>query len=251
MNKLIKRFVNLFIVILLLFVIFIIDGAIESNKINKDIENFKNRGQLVYQNDIYTYYKVSKLYDYEDCNNVVDSYDDKFVGDVGDIYLTDRDPLGGFFITDWISKITWIGHGSIVYNSSATEMLEIVGNKSKEENVVKVVDNIWLDIDSPRYVMLRVKDMDNQKRNIIKQESDKLLGCKYNYLFMFGGNKRFYCTDLISKIYKKIDINTNKDYFFTTGSDIISNEETYLIYYREKYTKNNKECYNIYYLSEE
>ena len=37
---------------------------------------------------------------------------------------------------------------------------------------------------------------------------------------------------------------------FTTGSDMITNENTYMIYYREKFIKDNKVYYNIYYLDE-
>ena len=46
-------------------------------------------------------------------------------------------------------------------------------------------------------------------------------------------NKKFYCSNLITHIYKKIGIELNEDHFLTTGSDIITNEQTYIIYYKD------------------
>ena len=130
-------------------------------------------------------------------------------------------------------------------------MVEIVGNDTKENNVVKIYENDWLTKDSLEYIILRVKNLDNSNKISIVNESDKILGSKYDYTFLCGGNKRFYCTNLVSYIYKKLDIKLNKDMLFTTGSDMITSDNTYMIYYREKIVKDNKVYYNIYYLDEE
>lgn len=243
--------ISILAIILLLSSIFLVDNVIEKNNIDKQIEVFKSRGELIYRNDIYNYYEVRKKYDYEDTSNIVDNYDDKNVGTIGDIYVTNRNPLPSFFVTQWLSRLSYIGHCGIVYSENGSKMVEIVGNKEREENVVKIYDNEWLDIDSPNYIILRLKDIDDNKKENIVSECNKILGCKYNYLFLFHSEKKFYCTDLISYIYKKIGINLNDDYFFTTGSDLIENESTYMIYYREKYIEDGKAKYNIYYLKEE
>ena len=255
MEKIYKR-INIIILLILLMVLFLsltflVDNVIEKKHIDKKINEFVSRGELIYQNDIYTYYKVSKKYDYEDTSNIINEYNDKTVGTVGDIYLSNRNPVNGFFITKWLSRLSYIGHGGVVFSEDGSKMLEIVGNKSRKENVVKIYENTWLDIDSPSYVMLRVKDIDNIDKENIINEGNKILGCRYNYSFIFSSKKRFYCTDLISYIYNCIDIKLNKDMFFTTGNDIIDNDNTYMIYYRQRYVKNGKVCYNIYYLSEE
>ena len=225
-----------------------IDNIIEKNNIDNQIEEFKSRGEIIYQDDIYSYYKVCKKYDYEDTNNIVESYDDKFVGTIGDIYVTNRNPLPSFFVTKWLSRLSYIGHCGIVYSEDGSKTVEIVGNKSREENVVKIYDNEWLDIDSPNYIILRLKDINAKDKENIVNECNNVLSCKYNYLFLFHNKKRFYCTDLISYIYKTVNINLNSDYFFTTGSDLVENDSTYMIYYRERYVENNKVKYNIYYL---
>jgi len=250
MIRLYRKINSIVIIILLLLCVFLLDSHLEDNKIDKSIKEFKSRGELIYEMDNFRYYKVSNKHDYEDSSNIIDTYTDINIGTVGDIYISNRDPLGDFFITKWISKISWIGHAGIVYNEDGSQLLEIVGNKSKEDNIVKIYENNWMNVDSDKYLVMRVKDIDINDRKEIRNISDSIIGCKYNYFFLFSSKKRFYCTDLISYIYKNIDINLNNDYLFTTGSDIASNDNTYIIYYREKYIKNNKVCYNIYYLDE-
>lgn len=248
--KKLNKVINIILIILLvLMIIFLSDCIIEKNKIDNIVDEFKSRGQLVYQNDIYSYYKVEKKYEYEDTSNILDNYSDINVGTTGDIYVTNRNPLSGFFVTKWLSRLSYIGHGGIVYSEDGSKMVEIVGNEGRENNVVKINDNTWLEIDSPNYIILRPKNITNEQKDIIQSECNKILGSRYNYFFLISSNKRFYCTDLISYIYKKVDIILNKDMFFTTGSDIIVNDDTYMIYYRERYINNKKVCYNIYYLA--
>lgn len=248
-NNILKRMLMLIIIILLCFLIFLIDNIIENNNINDIVLEFKDRGIKVYENDTYTYYKVLKKYDYEDCSNVVTNYDDKTIGTTGDIYISNRNPMGDFFITEWISKVAWIGHCGIVYSEDALLLLEIFGNKSKELNSVILWENTWLDTKTPNLVILRCKDIDDNKKESIKNISKELIGSKYNYTFLYS-KKRFYCTSLINHIYNEIGIDLNDDSFFNTGADYITDNDTYMIYYKETYVKNNKECYNIYYLSE-
>ena len=250
MKKYFKIINTVIFVLLICALSFFIDGIIEKNKTNKKIEEFKSRAELIYENDIYTYYKVSKKHQYEDTSNIVKNYDDINVGTTGDIYLTNRNPINGFFVTSLISKMSYIGHGAMIYDEKGKEIVEIVGNKSWEENEVKIVENKWLTIDSPNYIILRSKNIDSKRKEVLKEESNNILGSKYNYTFI-SNKKTFYCTDMISYLYKKINIKLNKDFFFTTGSDIITNNEMYIIYFRERYIKNNKVCYNVYYLSEE
>lgn len=248
MIKAINKLFSFFIILLLLFTIFIIDGGVESNILNNEINEFKKRGQLVYVNNNVNYYEIHPKYEYEDSKNIVRGYDNINIGTTGDIYITDRNPINDFFITDWLSKLTWIGHCGLIYNYEGTLMTEIVGNKKRKDNVVKIKENDWFNNDSKHSIVLRVKDISNNDKEKIQYESRKVLGCKYNYSFIFNSNKSFYCSDLVTYIYKKIDINLNSDYFFSTGSDIISNDNTYIIYYKERVDTKEKTYYNVYYL---
>ena len=245
------KIINITIFIVLICTLFFfIDGITEKNKIDKIINEYISRAEFVYQNDIYTYYKVIKKHQYEDTNNILENYNDVNVGTTGDIYLTNRNPINGFFVTGLISKMSYIGHGGMIFDKNGKRIVEIVGNKSWAENEVRINDNTWLTKDSPNYIVLRNKNINNNEKEILKKESEKILGSKYNYTFI-SNKKTFYCTDMISYLYKQIKIKLNKDLFFTTGSDIITNNEMYIIYYRERYIKDNKVCYNVYYLSEE
>lgn len=246
------RYINKIIIfVILLFSIFIFDGLIESNDINKDIDMFKTRGELVLSIDNCNYYQVKPIYSYENSSNIINDCKEKNIGTTGDIYITDRNPINNFFITKWLSKLTWIGHCGIIYDEYGYIMADVVGNKDKKSNVVKTDDNKWFDIDSSRSVVMRVKNINYEQKENIKKEIDNLKGCKYNYSFIFSSNKCFYCSDLITYIYKMNNINLNCDYFVTTGADIINNDNTYIIYYKEKVQTYSETYYNIYYLTEE
>lgn len=250
MIKAINKLFSFFIILLLFFTIFIIDGCIENNILNKEINDFKKRGQLIYINDNVNYYEISPKYEYEDSKNIVRGYDNINIGTTGDIYITDRNPINDFFITDWLSKLTWIGHCGLIYNEEGTLMTEIVGNRKRKDNVVKIKENDWFNNDSKHSIVLRVKDISNNDKEKIQYESRKVLGCRYNYSLIFSSNKSFYCSDLVTHIYEKIEINLNSDYFFSTGSDIISNDNTYIIYYKERVDTKEKTYYNVYYLKD-
>lgn len=251
MIRYLNKVICLIIIIFFFFTIFVIDGYIESDNVNEQINDFKKRGQLVYQNKNTNYYKVVKQYEYEDANNVLREYENINIGTVGDIYISDRDPAHNFFVTKWLSRQNWIGHLGMVYNKDATQMIEIVGNKSLKENVVKIWDNNWMNVSSPRYLIMRIKGINENKKSDLINESNKILGSKYNYTFLFQNNKKFYCSSVVSHIYNKIGIQLDKDRFITTGSDIITNNETYIIFYRETIYKKGNQAYNIYFLAEE
>lgn len=250
MSNAINKIFSFVIIMILLFAIFLVDGCLENDILNNEIKDFKARGQLVYVNNNINYYEVLPKYEYEDSKNILRSYDDINIGTTGDIYITDRNPMNDFFITGWISNLTWIGHCGLIYSKDGTLMTEIVGNKSKEDNVVKVKNNDWFNNDSKHSVVLRVKDIDNIDKEKIMMESNKLIGCRYNYSFIFSSENSFYCSDLVTHIYNEIGVNLNSDYFFSTGSDIITNDNTYIIYYKEKVSTKEKTYYNVYYLKD-
>ncbi len=251
MLKLINKAFSLLIILILLFCVFMVDGYIEHKQIEKEINDFKNRAQYIYELDKVRYYKVVKQYDYEDTSNIVSRPNDKNVGTTGDIFVSDINPLGDFALTKWMADICWIGHCGMVYDKKGTKTIEVVGNSTKEENVVKLWDNIWGQKSSSTKICCRVKEIDDERRNILIEESNKIIGGKYNYTFVFGNKKDFYCLEVVSYLYNQINININSDYFFSTGVDFITNENTYIIYYSESIYENGIKYTNVYFLSEE
>lgn len=244
--------INLLITgLLIILLCFFVDSFVEDRQISSKIKDFKARGSLVYETSNRHYYAVYKKYDYEDTNSsIMRSYYSEFIGTTGDIYISNRDPLNSF-ITKKISKHIYIGHSAMVYDKDAKYTIETVGNKEKENNVLKMWENDWLRTPTTNYVFLRVKGMNEEKREQLINNCQYELGKPFNYTILFNNKNKFYCSDFISYIYKTIDINLNKDYFVTTGADYISDDDTYLIYFQETIYKENEQHYNIYYLTGE
>ena len=89
-----------FVLILLCCFLFV---EIEGHQTNKEIKNFIERGVYVTTINKTEYYKVIKKYDYEDATNVINNFEDIYVGSVGDIYISSKDPLD-FFLTKYLFK---------------------------------------------------------------------------------------------------------------------------------------------------
>ena len=66
MKKRYKCLGYILIILILLITIFIIDTSIESNNIDKEIEEFKSRALFVETINNFNYFKVIKKYDYDE-----------------------------------------------------------------------------------------------------------------------------------------------------------------------------------------
>ena len=245
-NKIISRLLVILIFILLLGIIIIRN---EDKQANKKIKEFVERASLVYTSSDTEYYKISKEYEYEDINTrIIENYDSNNIGTTGDIYLTSTD-WGSSFFTKYICEKLRVGHCGIVYDEQANSLYEIVGNNGKN-NVVKLYDNDWYDLNNfNEMIVLRVKDIDSEDRDEIKAYLDKIAGSKYNFFFIFHMKNRFYCTDLATEAYKRcFKTNINK-FFISTGSSMIKDDNTYLIYYKREVNKENIK-YEVYYLGD-
>lgn len=246
-----KKLLIMFIVLMFFVGVFVIDSVTESKEINKLVEEFKERGELVYETNTQHFYKVIKKYDYEDTSvPILRSYNSQKIGTTGDIYISNRDPMD-FFLLEYISKRIYIGHSGLVYDKDANTTIEVVGNLSKEDNVVKVWKNNWVNETSPNYIFLRVKGMNEEKRAQFISEADSLKGQPFNYNFICKNKNKHYCSELVSYIYSKLGYNLNKDYYATTGADYIVDDDTYIIYYQETYMEGTTKHKNIYYLEGE
>ena len=250
MNKKIKKIISRLLVILIFILLLgIIIIRNEDKQANKKIKDFVERASLVYTSSDTEYYKISKEYEYEDINNrIIENYDSNNIGTTGDIYLTSTD-WGSSFFTKYICEKLRVGHCGIVYDEQANSLYEIVGNNGKN-NVVKLYDNDWYDLNNfNEMIVLRVKDIDSEDRDEIKAYLDKIAGAKYNFFFIFHMKNRFYCTDLATEAYKRcFKTNINK-FFISTGSSMIKDDNTYLIYYKREVNKENIK-YEVYYLGD-
>ena len=250
----IKRFkrplIIIFSIILVFIIIFISTVEIEASRAKSSIEEFINRGELVCTEDSTEYYLVRKEYDYENTDlRIVDTYNDGLVGTIGDIYFTDTD-FGSNFVTKYICKKLRVGHCAVVASPNAEFNYEIVGNVNKKDNIVKIYENDWQYlVNFHEYIAVRVKGMDADKQNKLILQLQKMEGSPYNFFVFAHMKNRYYCTDMATYAYKAaFDININK-FFVSTGASMISNDNTYLIYYKREVNKGDIK-YQVYFLGE-
>ena len=80
-------------------------------------------------------------------------------------------------------------------------------------------------------LVLRVKMTDRERKEMLSY-AQTLVGDPYNYSFLFDTTNKKYCSDLVSKSFKKINKNLNKDSFATTLYDLVISDETYITFYQ-------------------
>lgn len=238
--KLIRATRRLVLVIIALAFIFFINGTIERQIVKKEIREFMLRGELLLPSTNFNYdinrerfYIVRSEYDYEDTSFNTYNHSTKFIGSTGDILITNRNPLPEISVLDPVFVHFWIGHAALVIEDDGSKILEIVGNDTLESNEVLISKNLFYlsYLKSEEVVGLRIKDIDQEKKEEIKVVKDSFLGLGYNFFFVIPIAKRYYCIDLITSVLEKTNININYDFWVSTGNDMIINKKTYIFYY--------------------
>ena len=103
---------------------------------------------------------------------------------------------------------------------------------SAGDNVAQLFSNDYWGIVDPftEVIGLRVKMTESQRREV-QSICASYLGDPYNYSFIFNTVNSSYCSDIISKSFREIGINLNKDGFATTIYDLICSGDCYISYY--------------------
>ena len=250
MKKVKKAFL---IVVLILFIIVLACVAtteVASFKARAEIKEFIKRGTLVYTDNNTRYYKVTKLYEYEDTNSIINDYNDQYIGTTGDIYLTCTD-WGASVFTKYLCTRLYVGHAGVVSKADASKLYEVVGNQKRVDNVVKEYDNDWYTLNHFKdEIILRVKDMDSTKKDSLISYMDSIKDKRYNPFFLIHSKNKYYCTDLITRAYStSLDIDIGKR-GISTGAKMIENNNTYIIYYKREVNDGNIK-YEVYFLGDE
>lgn len=241
------------IVVLILFIISlvcVIATEASSFKARSEIKEFVKRGVLVYTSENTRYYKITKKYEYEDINNIISDYSDNYIGTTGDIYITCTD-WGSSVITTYLCRRLYVGHAGLVSRTDASKLYEVVGNRKASDNVVKEYDNDWYELKHfKEEIILRVKEMDDSKKDKLISYVDSIKGANYNPFFLAHIKDKYYCTDLITRTYSdSLDIDISKG-GITTGAKMIENSNTYIIYYKREVNDGNIK-YEVYFLGDE
>lgn len=208
--------------IIMLLLVFVVNGIIENILIKRKIKQFTRDCVLVYEdteNGI-RLYNVSR----ETSQSSLTLEDDKYyIGQQGDILLKKSSPFSGFPVIHELTGFFFGGHAGIV-SDDIKETIEVVGND--ENNKVSYYENDWFDL--KECIGVRLKDTSHNS-DILNNVKDKI-GKKYNYSFIFDNG--YYCTDLITKsIYDETKIDLN-DFGLVTVNDIILSKNVEICYYQ-------------------
>lgn len=92
--------------------------------------------------------------------------------------------------------------------------------------------NRWNDyVEFPSYFILRV-NLTVDEMYTVFNEVVSSLGDPYNLTFLLDTKNKSYCSDLISKAFRKVNINLNYDYGATTVIDLLESKYTEIVGYK-------------------
>ena len=267
MFKLFYIAITIMFIFFICFGIFLTNGFIEKKPVKSILDNFKNRGVFVETIGIHSQkvnvYKINVKYDYEkEGYNQVFKYKnvtEYYIGSKTDIILTNRNPLrnsASAIVSDlglFFSSNFFIGHATMNITDDGSKYIESVGNDTGFFGV-RESENTWIKTevrygnDAQMIVGLRLKYVSEDTKDKIIDELKTKIGCEYNTNVLIRKKNKYYCTDLLSRVLNKYNINIDYDKMYPTGNDFIISENTFVVFICERIVEGE---FNIYYLSEE
>lgn len=249
-----KRILKTILLLIGMGILYSLGVAISENiQANRAIQAFKDRAVFEYEETIMyaagveqtrRYYKVSRetSYELEDTRSVFYDETRKFLGQKGDIFVTDESPFPTNPPIHLFISYFFGGHAAI--NNGENRFIEAVGFPDDDETVLQIMlhpgniphdlsvviskssSNYWL---NPRYrtesdkdypyfgtryrndfVGLRVKGVtDEMIDGAVAYADDKVGFNLYNFLFFLNMEYKFYCTDLVSRAYQSVMVEEN------------------------------------------
>lgn len=251
-----RKIIKLLLLLLKSIILFIVIGAVSTAAVKNTykiilVEQFKKRG--VYQEDISTasvkFYKIEST---ETLPTFIQKGNTVYPGGPGDILVSTQATLVNPFISGFISffagghaAICMDDYGDFQFHTTELDSIEATG-LGEGDNLSTVFNRSSWAEDNPftEVIGLRVSMTESERMEILSL-SASLLGDPYNYSFLFNTVNTSYCSDLISKVYRRIGVNLNKDDFTTSIYDLIVSGESYISYYHYFDSKGIK---HIYYL---
>lgn len=248
-KKIILR--SLLVLVVALFGGMFLNSTVENIIIKNEISEFKNKGVLDNEKSTSTtkYYKVSRetwmseKSSYIDLNGKIAYY-----GNSGDIVVGLESAIKGYPIISDMITFLFGGHASFVCYPDKENQVD---NKyhiesTLDDGVTLSEGNFWNDINyRGEVIVLRLK-IDEEILQNVYTEMTKLLGKKYNNLYIFNTKNRYYCTDFITRSFEKFGYSLNYDGFWASVQDIIVSKLTYISFYKIY----NKGITSYYYLED-
>lgn len=260
------------------------------DKIKEFISRGEHVSSVLYEDFTYNFYEVKREHDYEfDDKNVIynDNPSSFNIGAKGDVLLTRQSPFPYAPGVHQFVSYFFGGHTAIV--SGDNRIIQSTGMASGgvlNPNIIfKTIgkqevngDDDIVAEEAPNYffntnyrneddhsynaynkfyrteiITIRVKNISSEAIDQVIDEAHKLVDkALYNYLFFLDYKNKYYCTDLISRVYSKVNnrndkrISLNDDGFITSANDIILSDDAYISLYWKVNLKLNE--VGIYYL---
>lgn len=237
-----RKIIKLILLCVKSIILFIIIGAVSTAVVKNTqkiilVEQFKNKG--VYQEDIST--ETVKFYKIESTETLpafIKKGNTVYPGSPGDILVSTQATLVNPFISGFISffagghaAICMDDYGDFQFHTTELDSIEATG-LGDGENLSSIFNRSYWAKDDPftEVIGLRVSMTESERKEILSL-SASLLDDPYNYSFLFNTVHTSYCSDLISKVYRYIGVNLNKDDFTTSIYDLIISGDSYISYY--------------------
>jgi hypothetical protein len=247
--------VKIVFILILMGMIYSLGIAVAENiQVNRMIANFKERSvfetevTIEYSTNRFQtrrYYKVSRetSYELEDTRSVFYDQTRKFLGQSGDIFVSQDSPFPDTPLVHSFISYYFGGHAAL--KTSDNRFIEAVGFPDDDESILDFIlrpgnephnfsatvskspSNYWLnpnyrtesDSSYPYYgtryrndfIGLRVKGVtQDQIDGAIQYGEDQLDQSLYNFLFFLDMTYKYYCTDLVSRAYQSVMVEESK-----------------------------------------
>jgi hypothetical protein len=260
-KRLVVRILNMLLLLIIGGIVYSFGvSTYENIQVDADIEAFKDRATSevsvdfeyrdgVIQQRVYHIVPRETSYELNDTRSVFYDDDQKYLGQSGDIILTQDSPFPNVFGIHQF--ITYYFGGHAMFASDHNTFYEATGLAHSFEEVIDVITapgdgdhgtkltaqekstNIWLNPDyrdendpdyeaygsyyRPNFVGLRVKDITETQLDELNDFGDTLADeALYNYLFFLDMKYKYYCTDLISRAYQHVMAETEDQKNYST-----------------------------------
>ena len=233
------------------------------------------------------YYSVSReTHELEDSRNVFYDNNKLKLGQTGDIIVTQQSPFPNVpIIHQWITYY-FGGHASLVNEDNTLyeatgigsanifDVMLFPGNQTHDFDVsVTRSANYWINtnrrtesnpafpyygtFNRNKFLSLRVKNINQDQREGAVAYAKRLYEeeALYNYTFFLDVTYKYYCTDMISRAYQDVMIESSRqrgyaqmlnDRFITSVNNLINADETYIT----SYVNIQDDVVSIYYLED-
>lgn len=237
-------------VVFSIFVIMLISATFKNIKTTKMVKDFMSKGVLEQKYGTDT--EIYAVYTDQDIDDTIKfSLDGLYLGNTGDIFIMPESTVSGIGLFNSYMTYQFGGHAGVIgYDEDGKEFLiEAMGGTKEEAYVYKSTDPIDVDLYKPEersVIGLRVKASTLEERKKAYEYALAQVGKKYNYLYIFDKEDKYYCTDLCTRAYQSIGYDIDKDGLYVACQDLLYFDNTYITFF--KYIDPKTNIIKIYYL---